>query len=294
MAGLTKIIAVPNHVDDIDLIIEKSDAILLGIKGMSVNCLDIEKEQLHDIVNRIKSAGKEVFVALNKNMHNNDLEELAELLKQCQELEISGLFYCDVAVLEICHNISLDLPLIWSAEHLVTNYHTINYWQSFGIKYAFLSNELTKDEIIDIKKNAKVPLIVQAFGYLPMYVSKRLALTNYLKFFKLKTSTRNFYLWKEDNRYPIVERSIGTEIYSSYILNAIGEYLDYKKNGIEYVLLSGFQIEIDKFLRIIDLFNIVDEDNIEQYKLEIDDMFDNSSEGFLHTETIYQVKKNEK
>jgi len=291
---MTKLIAMPNEINEIDEILVAVDAIVFGIRDMSVNFIDIELIELEPLVKKIKSAGKEVFVSLNKNMHNKDLKLVEKILKKCKKLKVDGILYYDVAILQLCHKLSLDLPLVWSAEHLVTNYHTINYWHKFNISYAFLSNEITADEVLDIKKNVTIPIIVQGFGYLPMYVSKRLAITNYLKFFKLKTSAKKFYLVKEEKKYPIVERDIGTEIYSGDILDAICEYLIYKHNKIDYVLLSGFGIEKDKFLRVIDLFKTVDDTNKETYRLEIENMFDNSSQGFLHTETIYQVKKNEK
>lgn len=291
---MTKLIAMPNEINEIDNLISAVDAVLFGIENMSVNCIDIEEKELESLVKKIKAAGKEIFVSLNKNMHNKDLKSAEKILKKCSKLHVDGILYCDVAILQLCHKLSLDLPLVWSAEHLVTNYHTINYWQRFNISHVFLSNEITKEEILDIKKNVTIPVIVQCFGYLPMYVSKRLAVTNYLRFFKLKTSAKKFYLFKEDKTYPIVERDIGTEIYSAYILNAICEYLIYKDNKIDYVLLSGFEIEVDKFIRVIELFKTVDDSNKESYKLEIEHMFENSSQGFLHTETIYQVKKNEK
>ena len=118
-------------------------------------------------------------ISINKNMHNHNLDDVEKVLKKCEELMIDGIFYCDVAVLNIHRKLSLTIPLVWNAEHLATNYNTINYWAKNGISYAFLSNEITLDEIKEIKKNVTIPLIAQAFGYIPMYVSKRHAIDNY-------------------------------------------------------------------------------------------------------------------
>jgi collagenase-like PrtC family protease len=269
------------------------DSILIGIKGMSVNCLDIDLSNLDELCNNIHSNNKKIFISLNKNMHNPDLEILEFLLKKCKELNIDGIFYYDVAILNLNHKLSLDLPLVWSAEHLVTNQYTINYWAKFGISYAFLSNEITKDEIFEISDNTKISLIVQVFGYLPMYVSKRHAISNYLNYFELENSSDDFYIFKEGNQYPILEKEIGTEIYSNFILNSIDECLEYKERNIEYILLSGFQVDPEKFRRIIELFKTVKEGNKLSYKEEIEKMFPNTGQGFLYKETIYQVKRNE-
>ena len=122
---MIKLIVTPNDINDLDWLLISVDAILFGIKDMSVNYVEISVDNLNEVVNKIKLAGKEVFISLNKNMHNKDLALLEELLIKCDELHINGIFYYDVAVLQICHRLSLALPLIWSAEHLVTNFYTI-------------------------------------------------------------------------------------------------------------------------------------------------------------------------
>lgn len=291
---MTKLMIMPNNINELNELIDIVDSLLVGIKGMSVNCVEIDLPKLDELSKTIHAKDKKIFLSLNKNMHNHDLKLLESILKKCRELNIDGIFYYDVAILNLNHKLSLDLPLVWSAEHLVTNYHTINYWTKFGISYAFLANEITKEEIFEIKNSTNVPLIVQGFGYLPMYVSRRHAISNYLNYFKLNTKSKSFCLWKEEKTYPIVEREYGTEIYSNFILNAIEEYLEYKNNGIEYVLLSGFLIDKEKYRRIIELFNTVTLENKESYEKEIEFMFSNTSKGFLYKETIYQVKKNEK
>ena len=147
------------------------------------------------------------------------------------------------------------------------------------------------NEVKEIVNNTNTSLIAQAFGYVPMYVSKRHAIDNYLKHFKLKTSSRDFYIFKEEKKYPILERKDNTEIYSYFILNGIAEYVDI---NIDYLLINGFKIELDKLLEVISLFKTVTSDNKDKYKERIDSMFDNTDLGFLYKEAIYQVKRNDK
>lgn len=288
---MAKIMVIPNSYDDIDKLIDCVDAIVVGIKDLSVNCLEIDSSKITTLVQTVHSKSKKVFISLNKNMHNSNLEDVKETLVKCEELNVDGIFYCDVAVLTLHQKLNLKLPLIWSAEHLATNYNTINYWTKFGISYAFLSNEITIHEIDEISKNTSIPLIAQAFGYIPMYVSKRHAIDNYLKHFNLTTNSQDFYIFKEEKKYPILERKDNTEIYSYFILNAIAEYVN---SELEYVLLNGFKIELDKFIEVINLFKTVTDENKLEYKERIDSMFDNTDLGFLYKEAIYQVKKSDK
>ena len=288
---MPKIMVAPNKFTDIDRIIEGADAIVVGIESLSVNFLEIKVSDIPQLTEKVHSKSKKIFISINKNMHNHNLSEVEEILKKCEELLVDGIFYCDVAILNIHNRLSLNIPLVWSAEHLATNYNTINYWVRNGAKYAFLSNEITLDEIKEIKNNTSIPLIAQAFGYIPMYVSKRHAIDNYLKHFNLSTDSKEFYIFKEEKKYPILERYDNTEIYSYFILNAIDEYAD---SNIDYLLLNGFKIDIDIFIKVIDMFKTVTKENSVEYKESIDRMFDSTGLGFLYKEAIYQVKKNEK
>lgn len=288
---MAKLMVIPNCYEDITNIIEHVDSIAVGLRDLSVNFLELDLEQIEHILIDIHNQNKKLFVSLNKNMHNNDLENVRKALIKFEELRIDGIFYCDVGVLNIHRELKLQIPLVWSAEHLATNYNTINYWSKFNLSYVFLSNEITKEEVTVIKEHSKIPLIVQAFGYVPMYISKRHAIKNYLEHFKLKTDSKDFYIYKEEKKYPILERKDNTEIYSYFILNAIEEY---GTMDVAYILLNGFKINIQFFLQVIDLFNNVNEKNKDEFKNKIDQLFDNTDLGFIYKEAIYQVKKNEK
>ena len=288
---MAKLMVIPNCYEDITNIIEHVDSIAIGLRDLSVNFLELDLEQIEHILIDIHNQNKKLFVSLNKNMHNNDLENVRKALIKFEELRIDGIFYCDVGVLNIHRELKLQIPLVWSAEHLATNYNTINYWSKFNLSYVFLSNEITKEEVTVIKEHSKIPLIVQAFGYVPMYISKRHAIKNYLEHFKLKTDSKDFYIYKEEKKYPILERKDNTEIYSYFILNAIEEY---GTMDVAYILLNGFKINIQLFLQLIDLFNNVNEKNKDEFKNKIDQLFDNTDLGFIYKEAIYQVKKNEK
>lgn len=291
---MTKMLVMPNAKEDLLEVLEYADAILLGIENFSVNFTEIALKELSKVVEEIKNEKKEIFISLNKNIHNGDLENLEKILIECNKLKVDGIFYYDVAVYQIHHRLMLDLPLIWSAEHLTTNQYTIQYWNDFGISGVFLSNEITKSEILEIKNTSSVVCFVQVFGYLPMYVSKRHAIQNYLNQFHLDRDSKEYYLWKENCKYPILERKSGTEIYSSFILNAIDEYLEYKNNKMEYTFISGFEIPLEKFKKVLSCFRSVTEENRQKMKEQIESLFPNTGIGFLYKETVYQVKNNEK
>ena len=188
----------------------------------------------------------------------------------------------------------LNYDLVWTQEHLTTNYETINYWHEFGVNYTFVSSDITVSEIIDIKKSTNVKLMTMIFGYLPMFVSKRHIVKNYLNYFNLKDLSHVNYIEKEGKEYPIIDSDIATTVFSSNVLNGIRAYCLLKKSGMDYIVFNGFNIEDSVFVSVIDIYNNLSQENIENSYDDISGMISNIDEGFMYQETISRVKKNEK
>ena len=283
---MPKILTIPSSLDEINETKDNVDGFIIGIKDMSVN-VNYYIDNL-DILDKID---KDIFVCLNKNMHNSDLDKVKKTLIELDKHKIKAVMYYDVGVLNIYRSLNLNYDLCWAQEHLTTNYNTINYWNSFGVNYTYLSSDITEEEIKEIEKHSKSKLLVNLFGYLPMFVSKRHIVKNYLEYFNLKDKSKVNYIEKEEKTYPIIDNDIGTQVYSNNILNGIRSLLSI---NVEYVVLNSFNINLDKFKEIVYMFMTVNKDNVEEYNKKIDSMFKNIDNGFLNIKTVYKVKKNEK
>ena len=285
---MTKLITIPTK-QNLSKIIEYSDAVLIGIDNLSVNVPDTYS--IHEVEEIIKKYNQiEVFVALNKNMHKCDLDSLKDTLIKLDKMNIAGIFYYDIAVLEYRNTLNLKVPLVWSQEHLTTNYATMNYWYNENVNYTYVSSEITLDEIIENRKNTKMKLIVPIFGYLPMFVSKRHLVENYLEYFNLDKKSSKYELEKDSKLYPVSIMSNDTTIYSSHILNGLSELKVLEENNIEYVTLNSYNIDTSKFIDVLKIYK----SRLYESEKEIDMVFDNLDKGFLYKETVYRVKKNEK
>ena len=286
---MSKILTIPSSLKEIEKTKTIVDGFIIGIKDMCVNtnfCIDIAEL---DLLNKLKD--KDIFISLNKNMHNKDLETVKEILIKLNNYNIKGVLYYDVGVLNIYNKLDLNYDLVWSQEHLTTNYNTINYWNKMGAKYTYISSDITEEEIIKITEKSKSKLMVTLFGYLPMFVSKRHIVKNYLEYFKIDDESSVNYMEKEDKIYPIIDNKVGTQVYSNNILNGIKSSLNI---NVDYIILNSFGIELDKFISVIEMFKTVNNDNVEEYNKKINNMFTNVDYGFLNTKTIYRVKKNDK
>ena len=220
-------------------------------------------------------------------MFNKDLEILEYTLLQLDNLKLNGILYYDIAIVNFKKNLKLVTPLVWNQEHLTTNYLTSNFWYEYGAKYTMLSSEITLDEINEIALNANAKTMVPIFGYLPMFVSRRHLVKNYLDTFKIKDDSNINYIEKENKTYAIIDSNDGTIAYSNKCLNGINETL---KLNVDYIVLNSFNINNATFKRVVSMYNIVNESNVQEFKEEIDKMLDTDT-GFLYKETVYEVKK---
>lgn len=283
---MTKLMIIPNK-KDIKSLLEINDCFLVGIDNYSIN---FETTFSLDEIKELSKQNIELFIAINKNLHSNELDNIKEILYELSNINIKGIFYYDIAIVKIINEEKINIPLIWSQEHLTTNYGTIEFWQHFGVNATYLSSDITLKEIIEIRNETKTKLIVPIFGYLPMFVSERHIVDNYVNYFNLTGKSDINYLKKDQENYPIVDKKIGTTVYANNILNGYQEYLELIKNNIDYVTLNQFGISLNIFEKIVEIFK--------QQKLdgekEIDELLNqNTSKHFLHTETIYRVKNHE-
>ena len=274
------------NIDDIN---NYADGYIVGVQDLSVNYKNYTLDDLKKIDELCLKNDKELFVSLNKNMHNKDLAFLKEVLLLLDDLHIKGIIYYDIAIVNIHNNLCLKTPLVWGQEHFTTNYQTMNFWYQYGSKYSLVSAEVTLDEIIEISKKAKTELIVPIFGYISMFVSKRHLVKNYLKTFSLEDNSDINYMTKEGNVYPIIDNKDGVIVYSSHILNGLRELFVLKNAGISYVYLNSFKI--DNMNEIIKLYKEAKEDNCLEFESKINNMLEgNTDKGFLYKETVYKVK----
>lgn len=280
-----KIIVIPSSMEMIKDLVNDVDGYIIGINDLAVNlpCTFSINEAIK-IIEYLNDQKKTIFISLNKNMRNSDLELLKSTLLTLNDYNIDGVMYYDISIVNLKRKLKLKYDLVWSQEHLATNSLTTDYWYQRGAKYVYLSSEITRREVEEISASTKSKVMVNLFGYLPIFTSGRHLVDNYLKTFNNDKVDDLYYMNKEGNTYPITDTSDGTVTYSAYILNGIKDY-DIKAS---YIVLNSFLINDMK--TIVKLFNSVNSKNVNEYDKQINELIQNKSDGFLHKETIYKVK----
>lgn len=250
----------------------KSDAYLVGIDDFSVGFnVTFSLEEIKTL-----SRTNKLFVSINKSLHNPEIKQIKEILIELDKLDILGVFFSDVGILNIKRELNLDIDLVWDQEQLTTNYSTSNFYFDKGVKYTSLSNTITFDEIKEIKEKSKARVIVPAYGHQLMFVTERHLVKNYLETFDIEDNSKINYIEKEGKRYPIIDNNQGTVVFSDTVLNGIDEYIEL---GYD-VILNSFNVDDTKFRSVVD--NFLNKRSFHE---------EHESDYFLYKQTIYKVKK---
>jgi len=277
---MSKILVIPDNIEDIDKYNDKDiKGLIFGFKDLSVNNnLYLDIDSLKDIIKDINSKF-EIWISLNKIMHNKDLELLENILIELDKLKITGILFYDLGVLNICKRLNLNIKLSIYQDHLNASINSHNFYYNKGVEYSLVTNDITIDEVLDINNKSNIKMMVNVYGYLPIFYSRRYLVSNYMEYINKDKLDYIYYLKDKDDYYPIVEEDYGTTVYTKYPINLI-KYID-KLNSIEYIILNSNYIDKNEFMSVLDKYINKDIDDNDNY------------EGFSNTKTIYTVKNYE-
>lgn len=267
---------------------EYVDGIILPLKDYAVE--SIISFSLAEIKDIVKNSKCEIFIKINKNLLNEDIEDITKILKELDKLNIKGVFFYDLAILELKKELDLKLDLVWNQTHMVNNYRTCDYYYNHGVKYALLGKEITLDEIIEIIKRSKITSMVEVVSKPSVAFSKRKLVTNYYK--DLGKEVNNDIVVKEkvtDTNYEFIEDSNGTSIFLDKITNGTCVIKDLYEVGCEYIIFREYGIDNFKDLVMDTKKYIDDKCNNDKYISKYKKLGD--STNFFFKKTIYRVKK---
>ena len=266
----------------------KIDGIILSLKDYSVqSTIYYDIDEIKKIINKYPKL--EVFIKMNKNIFNDEIDKLKEVLIELNKLNIKGVFFYDLAILNIKQELNLDVDLVWDQSHMVNNYRTCDYYYNEGVKYALLGKEITLEEIKEIVEKSKITSMVEVVSTPAIAYSKRKLLTNYYKSInKAKKDTLEI-LEKVTNKYYIVKESNnGTSFYTKDIMNGTSIIKDLYSVNTPYIIMREEGVpDFDELVN--DTYTYIenkckDEQYIEKYKK----LGDNTN--FFFKETMYKVK----
>ena len=268
-----KLIVSASSYDQINTLVNKDIyGIIVSVNKLSVNdsfYIDVDE------IDKIDFKDKKVFISLNKIMHNSDLEYLRRVINKIKNKDIKIIFY-DMAVYNIARAYNILDKLIICQDHLNASVLSNNFYYNIGIKGSYITSDITGNELNEIKNNTKMDIYFMAYGYAPIFYSRRYLITNYLKYIKSNDKSKKYELLSDTGEiYPISEEAYGTTIYSPKPINLIN-HLDELKN-IDYLVLRSNMIDDAEFNRMVDSY--IKKDKVKDEYI-----------GFFDKKTIYRVK----
>ena len=269
--------------------IDSCDALLLGLENFSVlNSVTFSFNEIKEIVKQYPKI--EVFVKMDKNIFNSEVEEVRRVLLELEQMSVCGVFFYDLSLLQLKQELNLSIPLIWSQTHMVTNSRTCDYYYHQGVRYALLSKEITLDEITSIAKESAIGTIVEVVSLPSVGYSRRKLVHNYYEDLGDTGSSTLSVLEKiTKKKYLVKEENSGTGFLLDEVLNGTSVISDLYQANVDYVLFR--EEGIPSFLELIrDTKKYIaggcsDGSYVEIYKKVGD------STGFFFKKTIYRVKK---
>ncbi|MCL2086533.1 MAG: U32 family peptidase [Oscillospiraceae bacterium] len=144
-----------------------ADAVYLGVKKFSARqSRNFTFEELKEAIKKCHSFNVKVYLALNTLIFDNELEQVAEILK---EVTPDGFIIQDLGVLRLIKDRYPDLPVHASTQMSVTSVSGVKMAASLGFKRVVLARELSFKEISAI--TAVSPIETEVFVHGALCVS---------------------------------------------------------------------------------------------------------------------------
>ena len=294
--GTVELIVIPNSVDEISFYQEQgSKHFILGLENYCINYPSVSLEKIKEL-----SSKYSLFISINKNIFNNELSDLKEKLLELSHLSIMGILFYDLGVLNIVRENNIPVDLVWHQTHMVTNYNTCNFYYEKGVKFGFLANEITLEEILEIKKRTNMKLMVECFGYPIMSHSRRMLLTNYFKSIGKEKEDRVYHLENMREDYLLKESKDGASVLYGKLINGVKPLFDLVKNNIDYAVLDMQEVDKKVGRKVLSTYSNIIINYASITENEKNDIINGmncligDSTNFFYKKTIYKVKKGDK
>lgn len=160
-----------------------ADAVYIGgeIFGMRSAAKNFSREDMIEGVNFAHNMGKKVFVTVNIIPRSEDLKELADYIKDLEEIGVDAVIVSDPGVLNVVKNTSPNMEIHISTQASTSNYIAANFWYNQGAKRIVTAREMSFAETKELRENTPKDLDIESFihGAMCMSYSGKCVISNY-------------------------------------------------------------------------------------------------------------------
>ncbi len=197
----------------------------------------------------ISDIKEDAFILINRNLTNDDIDKLKDLLKAIPS-KIKGIVFEDLGLINILKD--SNLIKVYNAKHLNCSSLSVKAMLKY-VDSVILSTDLTEKEITTIINNVN-NCSIYAFGLNGIFYSRRTLISNYSKEYNLEKQNNIDILEDVSKQYfKVIENEYGTVFYTGKYYNAL-KLLN--NDNVKYYFINPSYLYYDKQVLLLDnLYN---------------------------------------
>jgi putative protease len=158
-----------------------ADAVYIGGQayGLRSNADNFSFAEMREGVEFAHAHGAKVFVATNIYAHNEDIDGIADYLRNIVAAGVDAIIVADPAIIETAKRVVPELELHLSTQQSTANWQAVQFWKNEGIHRVVLAREVSMAEIEQIKEHVDVEIEAFIHGAMCSSYSGRCVLSNH-------------------------------------------------------------------------------------------------------------------
>lgn len=157
-----------------------ADAVYVGgpLLNLRANAINFTIDELKVGIDFAHNLGKKVYVTVNIILHNKELNDVDEYLKQLSKIGVDAIIISDPSIIEIAKKYNIEIHL--STQQSTLNYEAVSFWKKQGVTRIVLARECSKEDIIKIKEKVDIEIETFIHGAMCAGISGRCVMSNVL------------------------------------------------------------------------------------------------------------------
>ena len=136
-----------------------ADAVYLGgpMLGLRANAINFTFDDIKEGSKFAHSLGKKIYVTVNIVLHNKEIKEVKNYLKELEKCEVDAIIVSDPAIIKLAkENTNLEIHL--STQASIMNVEACKFYKELGVTRIVLAREMSKEEIKEIIDNVDIEI----------------------------------------------------------------------------------------------------------------------------------------
>lgn len=158
-----------------------ADAVYIGGQkyGLRSNADNFSFDEMREGVRFAEKYGAKVFVAANIYAHNEDIDGIADYLKNLENAGIAAIIVADPVIIETAKKAAPKLEIHLSTQQSTLNWQAVQFWKDEGVDRVVLAREVSMSEIREIKDKVDIEIETFIHGAMCSSYSGRCVLSNH-------------------------------------------------------------------------------------------------------------------